>query len=263
MPKLGAHRLPPGRKPVMRRKLREPVEVIDLEGEGIFSDARDWVAKKLPAWLAPSKSGYTKSASATLARLGSQRVERLTVFRKPIASGLETAINWMSAGKFDDVKRRMGYEKMFHLGTVATLADGSQVIVEKLQTINIAPGGVPAGAETRAAPIDRHPTLFDLLERTRASMGDALFFGYQALPLDGKPANNCQVFVDELLRANGALTSDIRSFVVQDVAAFAAAISPGVRDAMQLATDAAATAQHLVGMGRRRTALEALIDDII
>jgi len=251
----------------MRRKLREPIEIIEIEGEGIFSDAREWLAKKLPKWLSPDKSGYTRPAAATLARYGSQRVEKLTVFRKPIASGLETAINWMTVGKFDDVKKRMGYEKMFHLGTVATLADGTKVIVEKLQTINIAPGAVPAGAETREAPIDRHPTLFELLEKTRASMGDSLFFGYQALPLDGKQANNCQVFVDELLRANGALTTDIRDFVVQDVAAFAAAISPGVRDAMQFATDAAATAQRLTGLGKRRapprTKLEVMLDEIL
>lgn len=261
---LAPHRLRGGRKPVMRRKLRDHVELVDLDGEGIFSDARDWVAKRLPSWLSPDKSGYPKSAASTLARLGSQRVEKVTVFRKPIASGIDAAINMLSAGKFDEVKRRMGYEKMFHLGTVVTLADGSQVVVEKLQTINISPGDVPSGAETQHADIARHPTLFEMLERTRQTMGDALFFGYQALPLDGKPANNCQVFVDALLTANGAITPALREFIVQDVTAMAAEISPGARDAMQFVTDAAATGQRILGMGRPvRTPLEALLDEII
>lgn len=247
----------------MRRKLRDHVELVDLDGEGIFSDARDWVAKRLPSWAAP-RSGFSKSSSATLERLGSQRVETLTIFRKPISSGIDFAINMMSAGKFEEAKRKMGYDKMFHLGTVATLADGTQVIVEKLQVINIAPGGVPAGAEVRDVSIASHPTLSQLLERTRSAMGDALFFGYQALPHDGKPANNCQVFVDSLLTANGANSADLRAFVVQDVASFAAEIAPEVRDTMQFVTDMAATGQRLLGMGRPpRTPLEAMIDRII
>lgn len=221
----------------------------------------DWLKRgwnRAKDYLQPLKDQYTRGTAATLARYGSGVVTGVTVFRKPLSSMLDTLANALTLGKFSGMKARAGYEKFFHLGTYVTLSlpggGGVGVIVEKNEVISVTAAGSPpsgAGAETVPATPPTTPlTLYALLENTRAAMGDAEFFSYRAMPIDGKPANNCQVFVRSLLAANGMLTPELEGFIMQPLEALAAELPGFIKDTAQFATDAAGTARKVLGLGR-------------
>lgn len=209
---------------------------------------------KAKDYFRPLSDAYTRGTAFNLGRYGNQAITRIQVFRKPVAAMLDKFLNIISLGSFEAAKRKYGYEKFFHLGTYVTLADGTGLIVEKLEVINVAPGPIPSGegAEYMEVPLASALTLSQYLENTRAAMGDSEFFNYRALPIDGKPANNCQVFVAALLRANGMLTPDLEAFIMQPIDQLAKELPGYLKDTAQFFTDAAATARKVIGLGRHR-----------
>jgi hypothetical protein len=54
-------------------------------------------------------------------------------------------------------------------------------------------------------------TIGSMLEKTHKMMGDPAFFSYDLFK------NNCAIFVETVLRANGLLSEDARRFVAQDI----------------------------------------------
>lgn len=222
-------------------------------GSGIFDPVTDaWTATK--DYFRPLDDSYTRGTAQTLTKHGGQPIVRIVVFRKPVAAALDTFLNWLSLGAFEKAKRKYGYEKFFHLGTHVTLGDGTGLLVEKLEVVNVAVGALPAGggAEYMEVTVPAGLALYDYVENTRRAMGDSEFFNYRALPIDGKPANNCQVFVRALLAANGVLTPPLEAFVMQPMEELAKEIPGYVKDVTQFVTDAAATARKVVGASRRR-----------
>ena len=228
-----------------------------LRGGGIFDSLTGavsgaWTAAK--DYLRPLDDSYTRGTAQTLTKYGGQEIVRVVVFRKPVAAAIAGLLNWLSLGALEKAQRKYGYEKFYHLGTHVTLADGTGLLVEKLEVVNVAVGALPAGdgAEYRDAAVPAGLNLYDYVENTRRAMGDGEFFNYRALPIDGKPANNCQVFVRALLAANGALTPELEAFVMQPMEELAKEIPGYVKDTAQWITDFAGTARKLTGMGGRR-----------
>ena len=77
-------------------------------------------------------------------------------------------------------------------------------------------------------------------------MGEHQFFTYNAFQ------QNCQAFIADLLRSNGALTPDAQNFVMQDAQTVAKQLPFFVSKVAQFATDTAGRVRQFFGMGNKK-----------
>mgnify|MGYP001110798082 CR=1 FL=1 len=233
-------------------------EHLQLVGEGFFSDFKDKVVgiakkiipQKVQEYFKPDLTNYPRSAGSVLSTYGMQRVTQVVVFRQPIQKALGLVINAITAGKMDELMKKYGFEKFYHLGACLKLLSGKSVIVEKNERVAIRLGDVPSNAETYSVtPGD--VSLYQLVENARKLMGDERFFGYTAIALPGRPQNNCQNFQIGLLEGSGLLTNDAKAFILQDIEQLAKELPEVSKQVVSGITDAAATVGKIIGTGRQ------------
>lgn len=218
-------------------------------------------------YFSPLADRYTRGTASTLAQYGGQQIVRIVVFRQPLMPMLIKLGDFLSRGAVTKAKNELGYEKFFHLGTYVTLANGVGLAIEKRDVIGIAVGPLPAGEGAEYVPVILAAplTLSEYMERTRAAMGDEDFFLYSALPMFGKPANNCQVFARALLAANGMLTPQLEAFIMQSLEKVAARLPRALQTFVKVGVDAIATTRKIIGGGRgkrQRTSGGGWADDL-
>jgi hypothetical protein len=94
---------------------------------------------------------------------------------------------------------------------IATLENGQQLHIEKNEIMRVStnPRPCPEGLDLGAPQTPM--TVNQMMERTRQRIGDRDFFTYDPL------ANNCQNFVNQLLRTLGLWNQTASTFVFQDI----------------------------------------------
>lgn len=155
---------------------------------------------------------YTREA---LARFGDGRIIGLTIARTPIMSVINEALNIITQNKWDEAKRKVGYDSLFHVALLVDLelANGvkKRLVVEKNAVINIT-DRFTQNEHTEIFPLSTPSppiTLHQMLEGARRAMGDSAYFGYEAF------SNNCQVYLQNLLQSAGVLTPEAKAFLFQ------------------------------------------------
>ena len=154
---------------------------------------------------------YPPKVTEFLNRYGKMTISNITLRRSPIKGVINTLLNWISFGKWNEVRKRYGYDTFYHLSMVFNVGNTTAVL-EKNQVINLSTG-YSQQPDTEIMPIQTptNLTVNELLENTRKAMGDKNFFTYDAF------TNNCQVFLMNVLKANGLLTDASKSFIVQPI----------------------------------------------
>jgi hypothetical protein len=180
-------------------------------------------------------------------KYGNLKIVGAKIRRAPIGSMLNSMMNILSLGRFDQFRRERNFDKFFHLGIVLQLEGGKQLLLEK----NAKPAFSESFTDTKdteyMAPVNiaGQPTLNEFIQRTVDKMGKYGFTNYDALD------NNCQKFILSLLEANGSLTPALKSFIYQDITGIVQRLPSYVDKISRFATDTAARAQELIGQGRR------------
>ena len=195
--------------------------------------------KKLPSSIQPTFEKYKnfKILSAQLRR-------------EPILAFVDKFINLISFGKFNQAKKDLGYDKMFHLSLILQLENGPKLLVEKNERINMTTS-FKDGPQVQYYPaqgvltIPGNPTLGEFYEKTLQTVGDHQFFTYNAFQ------QNCQAFIADLLRSNGALTPEAQNFVMQDAQTLIKQLPFYVSKVAQFATDTAGRVRQFFGFGGR------------
>ncbi len=192
-------------------KLTEGMTDEPMLGKGVLGDiygfVRDWAKVR-------ASTKYPQSSGATLARYRYWNVVSLTVRRDPIQSLIHTAFNFITAGKWDEKRKELNYDKLFHLGLLVGLrskrGEFITLIVEKNERISIAPAKrQDRDTEFLALPPPLPPPTFGkFMANAEAAYPD--FFKYDAFRA------NCQDFVLTLLNANGMLTPTAEAFIKQN-----------------------------------------------
>lgn len=179
---------------------------------------------------------YPPRVRELLARIGDKQIVAMAVRRDPIKGPLNTALNLITLGKWNEVRTRYNYDKLFHLGLEVVLDMGeteARFTVEKNEVINIGQAKA-TNADTEYQSVPRTvANLNVLLGKAREVMGDR-FFLYDAFQ------NNCQDFVMNVLRANGLLTGELERFIKQPMVQVAAALPSYTSKIAKFATDAGA-----------------------
>jgi hypothetical protein len=227
-----------------------------LHGAGWFGDimtkikvaaakGRDFVLRKAADLTSkPIRLNYPPKARATLAKWGDGVVEELLIRRAPIQSFVNKALNFMTAGRWDEVRSRIGYDTLFHLSMVARVRKPNgavgAVIIEKNEVINISDSFKTSGTEEyKPVPVPCCITLQAMMDKAAQRAGPD-FFRYDAF------TNNCQMFLDGILTANGLQTPEVKGFILQDVGQLLSQMPGFLAPVARLTTNLAGIADRVI-----------------
>jgi hypothetical protein len=228
------------------RRLKGKGSVLDFfrRGATAVSDA----VGKVKEFFSPNLSSYNNATNRALVAYGNKPIESLSIYRKPITEFFNTILNTVSAGKWSQLRRKYGFDAMFHLSLVAKVRDVNDLIcIEKLDRVSVSKD-LSEGEGLEIFPIPLHGkqfTIFEMLEKARAEVGDKKFFEYDAF------RNNCQWFISYLLKGQGLYGEREKEFVFQDISSIVAELPSYVTDFQRGVTDITATFNKITG-GRKR-----------
>jgi len=232
-----------------------------MKGEGFFGDLFakvKSVASNLVSSVAtkalsvvasatsyPLRNDYPPKVRAILSQYGSGIVNQLLLRREPIQGAVETALNYISLGRFAQVKKELNYDNVFHLSLIAvmTMPDQQQVriMMEKNEVINMTTDIKVDGdkVEYLPVPVPCCITLNEMMARTQSFYGEG-YFQYDAF------RDNCQAFINTILTANNLNTPQIHAFVLQDTASILKGLPNYVSPFANLTTNIAGLADRAI-----------------
>lgn len=213
--------------------------VMDAVKEKV-SNVKDAVSN----YLQPKLDDYPNFTKKMLTQYGNDKVTKLTMYRKPIGEYLNTVINAVSLGKWNQLVKKAGYDKFFHLSLIAEVK-GEKLNIEKTDVVSISkdiPEG--EGTEMQDVPLDgKSFTLNELMAKTRDNMGDRAYFEYDGFK------NNCQLFVSNLLKSQGLYGAKEKAFAYQPIQEIIDELPDYVKNFQRGVTDVSATLKRITGQG--------------
>lgn len=232
-------------------------EFMHLKGAGIW----DWLKEKANSvvnYFKPKLDGFNNTSMRSLNQYGNKTISGMFIMRTPIRGMLNTALNALSFGKWNELREKYAYDKLFHLALVVEV-ENKKIIVEKNATVNINTNYSHASdSEIQNVPLNgKQITLFELVDRGRKSVGDTTFFKYNAF--NENEGTNCQRFIQLVLQANGLLTPEADAFLMQDLSQLKEELPGYVRDTAQLATDLGAIVNKVTG-GKRSNKVHSYVN---
>jgi hypothetical protein len=195
----------------------------------------------------PNKS-YNNVSTKTMKQYGDFPVIQLRIMRTPIMKILNTVINVISLGKWNDLLKKHGYDDLFHLALVATVqtpTEQKQIVIEKNEVINVS---------TKFTVNDKTETLEVPLNGIQTTVNKMLADGLQKVGVDKwflyHPLNNnCQSFISYILQTLGLYNMQTRTFLYQSMEAIKQELPSYVKSTMKAVTDIGAVASKLMGKG--------------
>ena len=155
---------------------------------------------------------YTNTSKENIEKFGDMKIINISVGREPIFESINTALNIASFGKWNATRKRLNFDKLFHLFMIATLENGTKLRIEKLAEISITPKFIiDKSAELMNVPFATQFTLNKMLNDTLNQIGKPAYFEYDAFK------KNCQMFVGSLLSSQNIYSPDVKAFVQQDL----------------------------------------------
>lgn len=151
-----------------------------------------------------------KSFRNILKKYGENTITKIEICRTPIDRVAKTFANLITLGNWDDIVKRAGHDEMFHLYSVLTLDDGTELLLEKNER-PVLWTSIPQKKDTTECRdiLGLNIPLSTFIERTVERMGLNDYVSYDALSL------NCQNFIINHLRANGI--DGLDNFILQDL----------------------------------------------
>ena len=160
---------------------------------------------------------YSPQIRDLLKKVGDKKITNMEIQRVPIDSGMKILMDTLSLGAYSKTTKKLGYDRVFHLSMIIRLEGLSYpLVVEKNETINISKRIPPMkrGGARFGIPITMSISLNEMLENTRKIQGTKMFL-YDAF------TRNCQMFIRDLLKNSGLLTTRLEEFIMQDAAKIA------------------------------------------
>ena len=146
-----------------------------IDGEGVFD-----MDQGLPS---DSKRVYD--------RYRLDEIKAIQLRREPVARAIEGALHLVSLGKWFSAKDGANIDKFFHLSSVWTMADGTRLMVEKNEVINISHHVKDPSPETEFEQLNVKDGIYmeKVFEGMERELGKDRLFVYDAF------SANCQDFM--------------------------------------------------------------------
>lgn len=168
------------RVPIPRRKKT-------YKGKGILGR----VKKSVKAVFTKSKNTSSSRLQSTLASIGNVPITSIAVGRTPVATAIQGILTFLSAGKYQEIKKRLKYDDVYHCYLIIKLRNLQTYKLEKNHIVEL----TKLSSSPAAFPLSFTPplTLQQLFATASSTPG---FWSYD-------PAkNNCQNFVRILSHTN-------------------------------------------------------------
>lgn len=180
------------------------------EGRGIKNVFNETVSRVKKALKGPRLDKAPPKVRSFLEKNGDNIIKKMWVCRSPIKSGIEKVANWLTNGNYEENKAKLGYDKMYHLFLLMELDNGKTFRIEKNEVLNVQKTN-DKGQDNIEIPINKEITINSLFENGEKSHKPKNFYAYDSIN------NNCQMFVESLLKGSHLLTNELKSFILQDV----------------------------------------------
>lgn len=243
-----------------------------LEGSGLFDYFKkgyDYVANKATSAFDYIKdavriNNYSDKTKNILAQYGEYPIIRLVLRRVPIAFALNLALQGISAGEWERLKQKYGFDKFYHLSMIVSLKGAKEIVlrngkklkqnkqlsIEKVEVVSVkdeVSGTEGMELQNVIIPKDKVFNINDMFKKAREKVGDAKFFSYSALG-----QNNCQDFIALLLDVEGLYNEEEKLFVYQDISELVKELPTTTKVITQGLTDVGALANKYLGIGGNR-----------
>jgi hypothetical protein len=155
---------------------------------------------------------YSPYVKDILSKYGNQILSSVTIVRSPFSSRLTSIINTLCFGTLKKKLQNSHYEKLFHIKLVFTTKEGTTLMIEKNEAINMKVNPVlPKDSESKTIPIIQLKlSVNTMLDNTKKLM-KCNFFSYSVCD------NNCQDFILAILNSNNMGNQEDRTFVKQNI----------------------------------------------
>jgi hypothetical protein len=236
-----------------------------LKGEGL-GDYFSRAYENVKTFISPRLDDYSNTSKRTLAEYGNDPIIRLSIYRTPIQGMINTALNAVSFGKWNQLRKKYGFDQLFHLALIATVRHGTSlknIVIEKNEVVNISTT-YPTNDKTEIFEIPINTpknniqfTVNGLLDKTRRLIGNLNFFEYDPF------TRNCQIFVRSILLANGLYSTDADQFLFQDLGQLVKELPDYVGKVAKAATTTGAVISKLTGQGKEADEVKALSRGVV
>jgi hypothetical protein len=188
---------------------------------------------------------------------GTRKIINMKICKNPIRSVFETAMNWITLGSYEQNKKKLNYDKMYHLYILLELENGEFLTYEKNQVVTIEK--YKKESDDRYSECievdlkDKVITLNELLYNTVQRLGEPNIWLYNGE--NSKEMNdvgNCQHFIDNTLTANGLNSRTYKDFVLQDANKIIGELPSVTKGIIRNITDLGAMVDRLIHGGQRR-----------
>lgn len=234
-----------------------------LEGGGFFDSISSLVSKgfrtvanaprnigrTVADVFAPRLDRYSRKTKFMIKKFGNYPIVKLSIYRTPISGMLNTIINAVSLGKWEQLKAKYGFDKLYHLALVAQVnVNGvmKNLVTEKEEEVKLK-DNYPTTSRTEVYELGNAPmgwTFNKLFDQTRQRVGDKTFFDYDAFK------NNCQYFIKYLLETMGLYTPQAQAFLFQDLSKVAKEMPQYTKAIMKGTTRLGNIFAKLTGQGK-------------
>lgn len=134
---------------------------------------------------------------------GDNKIIAMTLCRSPVPIAIRKLMVGLSGAK-DRV--------LYHLFLIVTMQNGKKFIMEKNERINVS-YKIPKATQTLQVNENFDNIIVsDLFSKTQKLMGNKKYFNYNS------SSSNCQVFIANVLKANGLLNDQYYAFIKQETA---------------------------------------------
>ncbi len=184
----------------------DSIEGGDKRGNGLSMEDIYKLPVRLLQALQGPRNNFPPHVRQVLKENGDAHIIDLEVCRKPIPNSIRQFANLISLGT---LHRNVGHDDLYHLYLIIFLDNGRVFRIEKDHVIKMeAYSSGPCGMHVSLLNSDQ--TLSEFINNAVQQGGEG-FFEYDVR------FHNCQVFINSLLSANGLMTSDLASYILQDV----------------------------------------------
>lgn len=171
-----------------------------------------------------------------LSVIGNEKVSSLKLVRTPLSKLTKILLNVASLGTLQKKLDKLKIDDLFHLSMIIN----DKYKLEKNEIIRLYPEtSIPQGSLTLDVPVQTDFTIKEMLDETKRLMGDR-YGSYDA------KVNNCGIFLDNVLKANGLSNNETDKFLNQPTIELFKEFPKFSEILVKLGTTAAAAANKLI-----------------
>lgn len=199
----------------------------------------------LPSWIySYGREDYPHYSRLILDRVAHELIVKIEIRRTILPTIISDILDEWTSGLLQERLLQSSLKSLYHISMLVVLANNSTILLEKNEVIGMRMDPSINSEEYEAMVVSTKTpiTFVGMMNNTRQSMGDSLFFSYDA------KANNCGTFIETVLQANGLETEITAGFITQDAQTLLDGFQP-LHDTINKLTAIAGTLNYLIQDG--------------